>query len=181
MSGNGCMSPAVHTHIWNHMCTHTHTHTDAWTAKYTAWGLSFRYCAHWSDDFESQGALLLLFLLLLSPRGSLCYARGSERFTFNFHFSYFELRFTCNPEVFFPFFCLFTSFLLFQLSWNHNEMYSAWGAAQFTMQFDTKRPFSLLFWKCTCANGLLTSLAHDWNYLWSTDNLFFNVLLQKYR
>lgn len=119
-------------------CTHTLSWAHDLIAKYTAWGPSFRYWAPWSHDCESQG--LLFFSRssssFSSPRGSQCYARGSERFTFNFYFSCFGLRFTSRPEVFFYF------FLLFQLSWNRNVMYSAWGVALFTMQFDTRKPCS---------------------------------------
>lgn len=85
----------------------------------------------------------------LSPRGSQYCARGSERFTFNFHFSCFGSRFTSRPEV-------FSFFLFLQLSWNHNVMYSAWGVALFTMQFDTTKPCSPLLSQGNCADGLLT-------------------------
>lgn len=131
----------VHTDIWSHMYTYTPSHEPLNTQPEVhpsdivlcghmtvrARGLLFSSCSSSSSSS--------------SPRGSHCYARGSERFTFNFHFSCFGSRFTSRPGVFF-------SFLLLQLSWNHNVMYSAWGVALFTMQFDTTKPCSPLFSQC---------------------------------
>lgn len=91
-----------YTQMCETMCIHIHAHTHEL--------LSTQPGVHPSDTVLSShmtvGATGLLFSSCSSsssssPRGSHCYARGSERFTFNFHFSCFGSRFTRCPEVFF--------------------------------------------------------------------------------
>lgn len=99
VSWNMCSAPQKYTvHRW--MLHYAHTNT---------YGLLNTHPGVYPSDIVLFGHVTekargLLFFSCSSssssrPRGSHCYARGSERFTFNFHFSCFGSRYTCRPEV----------------------------------------------------------------------------------